>query len=257
MLYITTDMFRETIVVPEKGVSMKTEIPMRPIAYIETDYKEKFGIPRQSGRVPSVGRVVFLPPFRNPDALREIEGFSHLWLLFDFSEAHRPEFSPTVRPPRLGGNRRVGVFASRSPFRPNPIGLSSVRLLSVEHTENRGDVLVVSGADLLDGTPIFDIKPYLPSSDCHPDATGGYADSGACHRLSVDFPDSLLARIPPEKQAALIAGIAEDPRPSYQDDEHRLYHMRFADYDIAFTVSGDTATVRDVAEVRSGKHERS
>jgi len=220
-----------------------------PIAHIETDFKEKFGIPRQSGCVPSLlGRIVFLPAFRNPEALRGLEGFSHLWLLFDFSKAHREGWSPTVRPPRLGGNKRVGVFASRSPFRPNPIGLSCVRLLGVEETE-AGHVLLVSGADLLSGTPILDIKPYLPFADCVPDAVGGYADEVREYALSVDFPPALLAKIAPEKQAAARAALAQDPRPSYQDDPARVYCMRFASYDIHFTVSGGIAHVTDVLEL--------
>ena len=221
-------------------------VEMHPIAYIESDFKEKFGIPRQSGRVQDLtARVVFLPQYRNPDALREIEGFSHLWLLFDFSKAHKAEWSPTVRPPRLGGNRKIGVFASRSPFRPNPIGLSSVRLVGVEKTENQGHVLIVSGADLLDGTPIFDIKPYLPFTDCHPTATCGYAQQGLTHRLTVEFPPQLLQQIPAEKQSGLIATLAEDPRPSYQT-EQRAYSMRFNAFDVHFTVSGDTLTVTEI-----------
>ena len=220
---------------------------IRPIAHIHTDFKEKFGIPRQSGRVPSLtGRIVFLPEFRNPDALRGIEGFSHLWLIFDFSLSHREDWSPTVRPPRLGGNTRIGVFASRSPFRPNPIGLSSVRLLRVEHTDKEGDVLVVGGADLLDGTPIYDIKPYLPFSDSHPDAVGGYADGVRDHHLEVVIPPDCLAAIPEEKREALVACLAEDPRPSYQEDPERVYSMRFADRDVHFTVRDATLTVRSV-----------
>ncbi|MBQ6830075.1 MAG: tRNA (N6-threonylcarbamoyladenosine(37)-N6)-methyltransferase TrmO [Clostridia bacterium] len=217
---------------------------MKPIARIRTDFNEKFGIPRQSGRVPQlVGRVVFEPEYRHPDALRGIDGFSHLWLIFDFSEAHRDTWSATVRPPRLGGNERIGVFATRSPFRPNPIGLSCVRFLGVEHTETEGDVLLVGGADLLDNTPIYDIKPYLPYADCHPEAVGGFADSAVVRHLQVNVPESLLACIPENKRDALIACLAEDPRPSYQDDPTRIYHMRFADRDVHFTVSDSTATV--------------
>lgn len=224
----------------------KNSLSIEPIAYIETDFPDKFGVPRQSGRVDAlVGRIVFLPRYKNPDALREIEGFSHLWLLFDFSLAHREEWSPTVRPPRLGGNRRVGVFASRSPFRPNPIGLSSVRLLGIEHSDKDGDCLLVGGADLVNGTPIFDIKPYLPS-DCHPDAIGGYADAEAFHRLTVDFPSSLLSAVPSEKREALLLCLADDPRPSYQADPLRIYRMRFASLEVAFTVEGDTLFVKDV-----------
>jgi len=219
----------------------------RPIAVIHTDFKEKFGIPRQSGRVESlVGRIVFLPEFRHPDALRGIGGFSHLWLLFDFSLAHREAWSPTVRPPRLGGNRRIGVFASRSPFRPNPIGLSAVRLLRVEETEQEGTVLVVAGADLLDGTPIFDIKPYLPFADCIEDAVGGYADKVKDHRLEVSIAYELLQKLPPEKRQAAVDCIADDPRPSYQDDPMRVYHMSFAGFDIAFTVADGRAEIAEI-----------
>ncbi|MBE6936336.1 MAG: tRNA (N6-threonylcarbamoyladenosine(37)-N6)-methyltransferase TrmO [Ruminococcaceae bacterium] len=223
---------------------MADSLLIRPIAHIETDFQDKFGIPRQSGRVPALsGRIVFRPEFRNPDALREIESFSHLWLIFDFSMAHRDTWSPTVRPPRLGGNRRVGVFASRSPFRPNPLGLSCVKLERVEHHAEEGDVLIVSGVDLLDGTPIYDIKPYLPFADAHPEAVGGYADQEAGHRLDVDFPEELLAMLPPEKREAVLACLSEDPRPSYQDDPERVYSMRFAGYDVHFRVADGRATV--------------
>lgn len=222
-------------------------IIMKPIANIRTDFTEKFGIPRQSGRVQSLtGRIVFLPQYRNPEAIRGLEGFSHLWLIFDFSEAHRSEWSATVRPPRLGGNKRIGVFASRSPFRPNPIGLSSVKLTGIEKTEAEGTVLYVSGADLLDMTPIYDIKPYLPSSDSHPEALGGYADEFTEYRLQVDFPEDLLQILPEEKRQTAIDCLAEDPRPSYQDDSDRVYSMNFAGFDIHFTVSGGCAAVRAV-----------
>jgi len=217
---------------------------MKPIAYIHNDFKEKFGIPRQSGRVDSLlSTVVFEPPYRNPDALRGIEGFSHLWLIFDFSKAHREAWSPTVRPPRLGGNKRIGVFASRSPFRPNPIGLSSVRLVSVEEQEGKGMVLVVSGADLLDGTPIYDVKPYLPFADSHPDAVGGYADSFVNHRLKVSDPDGLLSVLSPQLRQTAADCIAEDPRPSYQDDPSRVYSMRLSFWDVRFTVEEGTARI--------------
>lgn len=214
-----------------------------PIAHIETDFNEKFGIPRQSGKVSSLtARIVFEPQFRHPDALREIKGFSHLWLIFDFSLAHKEGFTPTVRPPRLGGNKRVGVFASRSPFRPNSMGLSSVRLLKVEKTENEGDVLIVSGADLLSGTPIYDIKPYLSYTDSHPDAVCGYADEALGHKLNVVISDELLLEIPEKKREALLDCLSEDPRPSYQDDE-RLYTMSFADFEVSFKVLGDKLEV--------------
>lgn len=217
---------------------------IKPIAHIRSDFKEKFGIPRQSGRAPALqAEIVFETEYKNPDALRGIEEFSHLWLLFDFSAAHRDGWSATVRPPRLGGNARVGVFASRSPFRPNRIGLSCVRLLGVEKRENDGYVLVVSGADLLDGTPIYDIKPYLPFADCIPNATGGYAAKHENHRLQVDFAEELLEKIPKEKREGLLQCLADDPRPSYQDDETRIYGMRFADSEIKFKVKGNILTV--------------
>ena len=223
---------------------------IEPVAYIRTDFKDKFGIPRQSGLVGELtARVVFVPKYRNPDALRGIEGFSHLWLLFGFSKVLRKTWSPTVRPPRLGGNKRIGVFASRSPFRPNGLGLSSVALLRVETTADEGNVLIVSGADLLDMTPIYDIKPYIPYADVHPDARGGYTDEIPRERLSVEFPDDLLSMIPEEKRKALIGCIAEDPRPSYQDDSERVYGMRFAEFDIRFTVQGSVAEVVDVQTI--------
>ncbi len=226
---------------------MENQLTLRQIAYIRTDFKEKFGIPRQSGRAPSLtAEIVFLPAFRAEEALRGIEGFSHLWLLFDFSLAHREEWSPTVRPPRLGGNERVGVFASRSPFRPNPVGLSCVRLLGVEKRKEEGCVLLVAGADLLDDTPIFDIKPYLPFADCVTDATAGYAGAQAHHRLEVDFPKELLERVSEEKRAGLCECLADDPRPSYQEDPARTYGMRFANYEIKFTVQGNILTVKKV-----------
>ena len=212
---------------------------MKPIAHIRTDFPEKFGIPRQSGLVPGLcGRVVFLPAYRNPDALRGLEGYSHIWLLWEFSEAKRDTWSPTVRPPRLGGNRRMGVFATRSPFRPNPIGLSCVRLLAIEGTD-----LVVEGADLLDGTPIYDIKPYLPYTDAHPEATAGFAGEVFEDRLAVDFPAALLNKLPPEKRESALALLRADPRPSYQEDEERIYGKPYAGYDIRFQVAGDTLTV--------------
>lgn len=220
------------------------DITISPIAVIHTDFKSKFGIPRQSGRVEALkGEIVFLPCFRNPDAVRELEGFSHIWLIFDFTLAHKSQWSATVRPPRLGGNRRVGVFASRSPFRPNPLGLSAVKLDGVELTE-QGPVLKVSGVDLLDGTPIFDIKPYLPS-DCYEDAVCGYADEVYEYRLNVIFPDELLERLPTDKRDAAIACLQEDPRPSYQDDE-RIYGMMFDRFDIKFTVKDGILTVTNV-----------
>ena len=222
---------------------MQQSFLVKPIAYVRSDFKEKFGIPRQSGRAPSLtAELVFLPEYACEEAFRSIEGFSHLWLIFDFSLAHREEFSPTVRPPRLGGNERVGVFASRSPFRPNPIGLSCVKLEKVEKRET-GIVLIVSGADLLDGTPILDIKPYLPFADCIEGAKSGYAGEKANHRLEVVCAEELLAKLPTEKRAGLLECLADDPRPSYQDDPTRVYGMCFGDHEIKFFVSENILTV--------------
>ncbi len=228
---------------------MEKSLQIKPIAYIRSDFKEKFGIPRQSGRAPSLkAEIVFVPPYSCEEAFRGIEGFSHLWVLFDFSLAHREEFSPTVRPPRLGGNERVGVFASRSPFRPNPIGLSCVKLEEVKKGEE-GVVLTVSGADLLNGTPIIDIKPYLPFADCVENATAGYADDKKNYRLQVSCETELLEKLPKEKQAGLLECLADDPRPSYQEDNERLYGMRFGDFEIKFKVDFNTLTVISVEKI--------
>ncbi len=216
---------------------MAEQIPMKIIARICSDFPTKFGIPRQSGLISDLKSViVFEPEYRNADALRGLEGFSHIWLVWQFSQAVRETWSPTVRPPRLGGNQRLGVFATRSPFRPNAIGLSSVKLEGIEHTQNHGTVIHVSGADLMDGTPIFDIKPYLPYSDCHPEATGGFAPTAAEAKLEIHFPDDLLALIPPEKQQGLITVLAHDPRPSYQNDPDRIYGFEFGGCHIKFRV---------------------
>ena len=219
-------------------------VPMRIIAHIRTDFPEKFGVPRQSGVVETLrGKIVFEPEFRNADALRGIDGFSHLWLLWQFSENPQKSWSPTVRPPKLGGNRRMGVFATRSPFRPNPLGLSCVRLEKVDlHTPN-GPILVVTGADMTDNTPIFDIKPYVPYADSYPDSTGGFADQVERQTLHIVFPPELLEQIPTEHREALIGVLAQDPRPSYQDDPERVYGMDFAGYNVRFAVAGDTLTV--------------
>ena len=223
------------------------------IARMRSDFATKFGIPRQSGLVESLrSTIVFEPEFRNPDALRGIEEFSHLWIIWQFSEAVRQGWSPTVRPPRLGGNTRMGVFATRSPFRPNNLGLSCVRLLEVEHTKELGTVLHVGGADLMDGTPIFDIKPYIPYGDCHTDATGGFTDRAGEFLLKVEFPPSLLEKLPPDKREAAMAVLSHDPRPSYQRNEDRIYGMTFAGQDIRFTVREDTLTVTEVTPRRSG-----
>lgn len=217
------------------------------IARMHSDFKTKFGIPRQSGLVEQlVSTIVFEPEYQNPDALRGIEDYSHLWIIWQFSEAVRSDWSPTVRPPRLGGNTRMGVFATRSPFRPNAIGLSSVRLLNVEKTADKGVVLHVAGADLMDGTPIFDIKPYIPYADIHEDATGGFTDAVQRVLLQVDFPTALLECIPTAKRDALIGVLANDPRPSYQSDSERIYGLSFADYNIRFQVNGTKLTVIEV-----------
>jgi tRNA-Thr(GGU) m(6)t(6)A37 methyltransferase TsaA len=218
---------------------------IKVIAHIYNDFNEKFGIPRQSGRAPSViSRIKFCDQFNNPDALRGIQDFSHLWLIFDFSKAHKNEWSPLVRPPRLGGNTKVGVFASRSPFRPNNIGLSCVKLVDVIDTSN-GKELIVSGADLLSGTPIYDIKPYVPFADCHPDAVGSFADEHQGDKLSVVFPDNLKTDIPNQTLNAIIECLEDDPRPSYQEDG-RVYGMSYAKYNVKFTVNGNVLTVSDV-----------
>ena len=223
------------------------EIPIKIIARMKSDFATKFGIPRQSGLVPSLrSTIVFEPEFRNSDALRGLEDFSHLWIIWQFSEAVRTQWSPTVRPPRLGGNTRMGVFATRSPFRPNSLGLSSVEIVGLENTSEYGTVIHVAGADLMDGTPIFDIKPYIPYSDCHTDATGGFADSAYDFLLTVNFPPELLSKIPANKQEAVVAVLSHDPRPSYQEDSDRMYGLNFAGYDIRFTVKDSILTVHEV-----------
>ena len=226
------------------------DVTIQVIARMKSDFPTKFGIPRQSGLVDELrSTIVFEPEFRNPDALRGIEDFSHLWIIWQFSEAVRTEWSPTVRPPRLGGNTRLGVFATRSPFRPNSLGLSSVKLLGVEKTEEFGTVLHVGGADLMDGTPIFDIKPYIPYGDCHPDATGGFTDTAGDFLLQVTIPKELLELLPQSKQEAAIGVLSHDPRPSYQRKPGRVYGLTFAGFDIRFTVDGDTLTVVEVNKV--------
>lgn len=223
------------------------EHTMQVIARIRSEFPTKFGIPRQSGLVPETrATIVFEPEYRNPDALRGLEGFSHLWLIWEFSESVRDGWSPTVRPPRLGGNVRRGVFATRSPFRPNPIGLSCVRLEKIYQTEDRGTVLLVSGADLMDGTPIFDIKPYIPYADAHPEALEGFTAQAGDYLLDVVFPPELEKLIPLEQRAALRGVLSHDPRPSYQADPTRVYGMRFAAFDVRFTVEEQTLTVREV-----------
>ena len=217
---------------------------MKIIARIRTELPEKFGVPRQSGLVPQLrGRVIFEPEYRNPDAVRGLEDFSHIWLIWQFSRAVREGWSPTVRPPRLGGNRRMGVFATRSPFRPNALGLSSVRLDRVELDPALGPVLHVSGADLMDGTPIFDIKPYLPYIDSHPQAAGGFTDGLAHEPLTVECSPALLEHIPADSREGLLGVLAGDPRPRYQEDPQRVYGLSFAGRNVKFTVDGDRLTV--------------
>lgn len=229
---------------------MKAEI--QAIARMKSDFPTKFGIPRQSGLVEELrSTIIFEPEFRNPDALRGIEGYSHLWLIWQFSEAVRQVWSPTVRPPRLGGNTRVGVFATRSPFRPNSLGLSCVRLLEVEETKEFGTVLHIGGADLMDGTPIFDIKPYIPYGDAHPEALGGFTDHAGDYLLRVDFPNTLLNQIPVDKQQALLGVLSHDPRPSYQQDQDRIYGLSFAGFDIRFQVQGNALHVVEVSKKAS------
>ena len=221
---------------------------MKVIARIRSDFPEKFGIPRQSGLVPQLrAKIIFEPEFRNADALRGIEGFSHLWLIWQFSAAVRETWSPTVRPPRLGGNERVGVFATRSPFRPNAICLSCVRLEGIAHEEGLGDVLLVSGADLMDGTPIYDVKPYLPYADAHPEARGGFAPSPK-ETVAVDCPPELLAALPEGQREALIGVLAQDPRPQYQHDPERVYGMSFGGWDVRFRVRGERLEVLSLTE---------
>ena len=219
---------------------------LTPIAHIKSDFSEKFGVPRQSGLVEELtATVVFEPPYRDVSALRGLEGFSHIWLIWEFSEAKG--WSPTVRPPRLGGNKRLGVFATRSPFRPNPIGLSCVRLVEVRQDRELGLVLVVAGADLMDGTPIYDVKPYLPYADCKSEAIGGFASVPKEASLEVDCPPELLQPVPGDKRAALLAVLAQDPRPQYQDDRSRVYGMSFAGCEVKFRVEGDRLTVMEIS----------
>lgn len=222
------------------------------IATIRTGFPTKFGIPRQSGLVPELkGTIVFEPEYRNPNALRGLEGFSHVWLIWEFSQAIRQEWSPTVRPPRLGGNTRLGVFATRSPFRPNPIGLSCVRLDSIDLHTSQGPVLHVSGADLMDGTPIYDIKPYIPYTDCQPQATQGFTGTVSMHKLNVIIPGTLSRKLNPETLSALQGVLSEDPRPRYQDDPEREYGFEFCGFEIRFRVPDqDTLTVTDIIRAR-------
>ena len=222
---------------------------IKVIARLHSDFETKFGVPRQSGLVDELrSTVVFEPEYRNADAVRGLDEFSHIWLVWQFSRAVREDWSPTVRPPRLGGNQRIGVFATRSPFRPNALGLSSVRLERVEYTKELGPVLHVAGADLMDGTPIYDIKPYIAYADSHADARGGFVDAVERHTLTVNCGEELLALVPEEKRAALLGVLAQDPRPSYQEDAERVYGMAFAGLDVKFTVDGSVLTVREISK---------
>lgn len=223
---------------------------MKIIAYIHTDFPDKFGIPRQSGLVKELtGKIVFEPEYRNPEAVRGLDEFSYIWLLWKFSESKKEHWSATVKPPRLGGKKRMGVFATRSPFRPNDIGLSSVRLERMEMDEKEGPVLYVSGIDLMDGTPIYDIKPYIPLADCHPDAEEGYTKETKKHELFVEFPKELLRIYPEEKRQAILGVLAQDPRPTYFQDPERVYGVSFAGYDVKFRVDGEVLKVCDVVKL--------
>ena len=225
--------------------------PLEIIAHIHTDLPSKFGIPRQSGLVDALeGMIVFTPDYRDPSALRGLEGYSHLWLIWEFSEAVAERWSPTVKPPRLGGNTRMGVFATRSPNRPNPLGLSCVRLTGIDYDPAQGPVLRVAGADILDGTPIYDIKPYLPYADCHPEARGGFTEGIDYRLLRVDFPEEWLALVPASKREALIGILAQDPRPGYRHgDDGRRYGVPFAGLDVRFVVEGETLRVVDIVRL--------
>ncbi len=222
------------------------QMDVKVIAKIRTDFDEKFGIPRQSGIAPLRGKIVFEKEYRVSEALRGLSDYSHIWVLWEFSEAKREAWSPTVRPPRLGGNKRVGVFATRSPYRPNPIGLSSLKLIDIEHTDKDGDVLIVEGADMLDGTPIYDIKPYLKFTDSHPDAVCGFADEVLSEKLSVIIPETVSGILGGDKCEALIRILENDPRPGYKEDGDAVYTMSFSGYEISFTVSDGIAAVTDI-----------
>lgn len=242
--------FSENAPAPDESVLM------RPVAHLYSDFPTKFGIPRQSGLVPELrARLVFTPPYRDPEALRGLEGFSHLWLLWQFSASRKEDWSPTVRPPRLGGNVRMGVFATRAPYRPNPLGLSCVQLVDILRETPQGPVLLLGGADLMDGTPVFDIKPYLPAVDSHPRATAGFAGGEGLYSapdkppLAVDCPPPLLQKLPEQRRAALLAVLAQDPRPAYQRDPARVYGFGFAGFEVRFTVREGRLTVQDIFPV--------
>ena len=226
---------------------------MEPIAHIHTDFTSKFGVPRQAGLVRELqASIIFAPEYRNPEALRGLDGFSHLWLIWEFSQCVGKPWSPTVRPPRLGGNARMGVFATRSPFRPNPIGLSCVALEGIQRHPECGPVLLVRGADLMDGTPIYDIKPYLPYADCRPEAAGGFASQPKEPTLQVEIAPELLAQVPEALREALLGVLAQDPRPQYQHRPDRVYGLEFGPLEVKFTVEGELLTVRQVQNRRRG-----
>lgn len=220
------------------------EFVIKQIAHICSDFPSKFGIPRQSGIASALkAKIIFEPEYRDANAVRGLEGFSHIWMIWQFSKAVGKEWSPTVKPPRLGGNTRMGVFATRSPFRPNHLGLSCIKLEAIEYSKEEGPILHVSGADLLDGTPIYDIKPYLPYVDCKPEATGGFAEENKAYKVEVNLPKEWLQYVPEEKREALIQVLSQDPRPSYQSDPERIYGMEFADLEVKFQVSNHILTV--------------
>lgn len=232
------------------------EYSFQPIAHIRSDFTDKFGIPRQSGLIPELQATLeFTPPFRNTDLFRGLEEYSHIWLIWIFSENIRDSWSATVRPPRLGGNERRGVFATRAPYRPNPIGLSSVRLESIEYHSQLGPLLHVAGADLMDGTPILDVKPYIRYGDCHPEASLGFTSHNSDYLLDIDFPDDLLTQIPIEKQQALLEVLAQDPRPAYQNDVNRRYGLSFAGHNIRFVVENKTLRVFQVDKTEVSRRE--
>ena len=233
---------------------MEERFTLTPIARIESDFPTKFGIPRQSGLTPGLSRVVFEPAYRDKNALRGLEGYSHIWLIWGFSLVEAKGWSPTVKPPRLGGNRRMGVFATRSPNRPNPLGLSSVRLVGMEDLPGRGTVLNVSGADLMDGTPIYDIKPYLSYTDSHPDAKNGFGGEALGHSLQVEIPEELLELLPPNKRGPLVAALEQDPRPGYQQDPQTPYGFGFAGFEVRFRVNGGVLRVFDIAKAGTSPH---
>lgn len=230
---------------------------MKTIAYIRNDLTSKFGVPRQPGLVPElISRIVFEPPYRVAEALRGLEGYSHLWVIWRFHRAEREDWSPTVRPPRLGGNTRVGVFATRSPFRPNPIGLSVVKLEGIREDAKLGPTLLISGADMMDGTPVLDLKPYLPYADCVPGAAGGFTQTVEKPTLTVDCPDGLLARVPLEKRAALLGVLRQDPRPAYQHDPDRVYGFGFGGLEVRFRVAAGRLTVTDITREEREEKEK-